>query len=128
MSMGWGLVLVHVLKFPNRVWQKSPQFLECKKKKIIIILIYKTFAGQFVMSHGSYDLSLDSEKLILGGNIRSRICSILVTHTVHCTLTIIRILYLLPDPKMFSLEVDTLFCHIHIKSDIRFDRQSSFSV
>ena len=32
----------------------------------------KTDAGQFVMSHGSYDLNLGSEILILGGDIRSR--------------------------------------------------------
>ena len=36
------------------------------------MLIYKTDAGQFVMSHGSYDLNLGSEILILGGDIMSR--------------------------------------------------------
>ena len=36
------------------------------------MLIYKTDAGQFAMSHGSYDLNLGSEILILGGDIRSR--------------------------------------------------------
>jgi hypothetical protein len=35
-------------------------------------LIYKTDAGQFAMSHGSYDLNLGSEILILGGDIMSR--------------------------------------------------------
>jgi hypothetical protein len=37
-----------------------------------LIFIYKTVAGQFAMSHGSYDLDLGSEILILGGDIRSR--------------------------------------------------------
>ena len=36
------------------------------------MLIYKTDAGQFAMSHGSYDSNLDSETLILDGDIRSR--------------------------------------------------------
>ena len=36
------------------------------------MLIYKTDAGQFAMSHGSYDLNLGSEILILGGDIMSR--------------------------------------------------------
>ena len=36
------------------------------------MLIYKTDAGQFAMSHGSYDSNLGSEILILGGDIRSR--------------------------------------------------------
>ena len=36
------------------------------------MLIYKTDAGQFAMSHGSYDSNLGSEILILGRDIRSR--------------------------------------------------------
>ena len=36
------------------------------------MLIYKTGGGQFAMSHGSYDLNLSSEILILAWDIRSR--------------------------------------------------------
>ena len=36
------------------------------------MLIYKTDAGQFAMSHGSYDSNLGSEILILGKDIKSR--------------------------------------------------------
>ena len=36
------------------------------------MLIYKTDAGQFAMSHGSYHSNLGSEILILAGDIRSR--------------------------------------------------------
>ena len=34
--------------------------------------LYYIIAGQFAMSHGSYDSNLGSEILILGGDIRSR--------------------------------------------------------
>ena len=34
--------------------------------------MYYMIAGQFAMSHGSYDLNLGSEILILGRDIRSR--------------------------------------------------------
>jgi hypothetical protein len=34
--------------------------------------LYYLIAGQFAMSHGSYDSNLGSEILILGGDIRSR--------------------------------------------------------
>ena len=51
--------------------QKSPTFLKVQKM-ILILNVYKTDAGQFAMSHGSYDSNLGSEILILGGDIRSR--------------------------------------------------------
>jgi hypothetical protein len=34
--------------------------------------LYYIITGQFAMSHGSYDLNLGSEILILGGDISSR--------------------------------------------------------
>ena len=43
-----------------------------KKKFKSLIFIYKTVAGQFARSHGSYNPNLGSEILILGGDIRSR--------------------------------------------------------
>ena len=43
------------------------------------IFIYKTNTGQFAMSHGSYDLKLDSEIFILAGQ---EVGSISVGHTV----------------------------------------------
>ena len=46
------------------------------------MLIYKTDAGQFAMSHGSYDLNLGSEILILTGDIREKVGPISVGHTV----------------------------------------------
>ena len=43
-----------------------------KKNCYSLIFIYKTDAGHFAMSHGSYDLNLSSEILILAGDIMSR--------------------------------------------------------
>jgi hypothetical protein len=51
---------------------KSPTFKIFKKQFLSLIFIYKTDAGQFAMSHGSYDSNLGSEILILAGEIRLR--------------------------------------------------------
>ena len=51
---------------------KITKIFKMSKKLKSLIFIYKTVAGQFAMSHGSYDLNLGSEILILGGDIRSR--------------------------------------------------------
>jgi hypothetical protein len=39
---------------------------------MILIFFNKINAGQFAMSHGSYDLNLGSKRFILVGDIRSR--------------------------------------------------------
>ena len=38
----------------------------------MLVLHISYLSGQFAISHGSYDLNLGSEILILGGDIRSR--------------------------------------------------------
>ena len=54
-------VLIYVLKFPSMDFGKNNKNLKMS-----------TVAGQFVISHGSYDLNLGSEILILGRDIKSR--------------------------------------------------------
>ena len=59
-------------------WEKKAKitniFKMSKNTFQSLIFIYKAVAGQFAMSHGSYDLDLGSEILILGRDIRSRTC------------------------------------------------------
>ena len=56
-------------KFNPIHWQPDPKVCMTFNS---LIFIYKIVAGQFVMSHGSYNLNLGSGILILGGDIRSR--------------------------------------------------------
>jgi hypothetical protein len=51
---------------------KSPTFLKFQKMISIFNILQQDNAGQFAMSHGSYDLNLGSKILILAGDIRSR--------------------------------------------------------
>ena len=51
---------------------KNHQYFYFKKKCYSLIFICKTNAGHFAMSHGSYDLNLSSEILILAGDIMAR--------------------------------------------------------
>ena len=44
----------------------------CNKRFKTLICLYYIIAGQFAMSHGSYDSNLGSEILILGRDIRLR--------------------------------------------------------
>ena len=56
-------------------WQIVPStdfVLKSQKNIQCLINIYKTDAGQFARSNGSYDLNLGSEILILAGDIRLR--------------------------------------------------------
>ena len=65
-SMGWP-VLVYVLKFPSTDFGENYQkFQNVNFFLKSLIFIYKTLASEFAMSHGSYDLNLCSEILILG--------------------------------------------------------------
>ena len=73
-----GPVLVYVLKFPGTGDQENNPilgFFAIKMSKpwfdFYCIRRY-IIAGQFAMSHGSYNLNLGSEILILGGDIRLR--------------------------------------------------------
>jgi hypothetical protein len=50
----------------------TPFLVFCNKKFLTLICLYYIITGQFAMSHGSYDLNLGSEILILCGDIRSR--------------------------------------------------------
>ena len=60
-------VLIFVLKCPI-----SHFFVFLQQKILKLLCLYYLIAGQFAMSHGSYDSNLGSEILILGGDIRSR--------------------------------------------------------